>query len=247
MLFKQKPINTFHLQENKSEVLHLFAALSQAVNRTADCTAASSGPPCPALWKKPCRTPGPYRAGSPSPSPVAPAAAAKPHVICVTSMLLIHMSVVQTSWVLSPTVVFSSWELFSDEFWPGAFRFFPTASEKKPKLNRDWATLQKSYGVKQRRSPFFAFFTGAAEPGKETSTLSPSKLAVGGTKPGVAETHIMLKITGITGGMREPRVDYITWQSLLQQSLKVSNVLQTGHYLHLYVNIFLLTEWVDHL
>lgn len=86
----------FLLQENKAEVLRWFAAPSRAVNGTADRTAASSGPPCPALWKKLCRTRGSYRAGSPSPSPspVAPAAAAEPHIRCVKSMS------VQQIWVL---------------------------------------------------------------------------------------------------------------------------------------------------
>lgn len=110
------------------------------------------------------------------------------------------------------------------------------------KQSRESAALHQSYGVKHITSPFFALFTGPAEAGKETSALSQSKLATGGTKPGVPETQTMLKTTGRTGGRREPSVDWITRQSLLQQSLKVGDVLQTGHYLHLHVDIFLLTE-----
>lgn len=236
----------FLLQENKAEVLRWFAALSRAVNRTADRTAASSGPPCPALWKKLCRTRGSYRAGSPSPSPVAPAAAVKPHIRRVKSMS------VQQIWALRIYLLgfVSNGCVFQlrGAFWRILTRglsLLPNAFWKKQ--NRHSAALQQSYGVKCITSPFFALFTGAAELGKETSALSPSKLATGGTKPGVPETHVMLKTTGITGGLREPSVDWITWQSLLQQSLKVGNVLQTGHHLHLHVDLFLLTEWIDDL
>lgn len=78
----------------------------------------------------------------------------------------------------------------------------------KKQQHGESAALQQSYIGKHIRSPFFPLFTGAAA--KETSTLSPSKLATGGTKPGVPETHTMFKTTGITGGPREPGTEWIT-------------------------------------
>lgn len=158
---------------------------------TADRTAATWGLPCPALWNKLCRIQdsSPVGSLSLSPSPVAPVEATKPQVKwevteSQTTMRAPHLPAgFCLHWLCPPAE--SCFLKNSDQ---GPFSSSPRFLTKQSCKS---STLQ-SYGIKHiysssAMSPFFALFPGAARPGDGTSGLSPSKLATGGTKPGVPE------------------------------------------------------------